>query len=231
MNEELAQKAIKAALTSNWKEAVSINSKILSKNKKDIDSLNRIARAYAELGDISNAKKYTQKVLRIDPLNRIADKANEKWKAIKKGAFEPSATPPAESFLEESGKTKIAPLIYPGDTLTLAKLDSGDEVKINAHGHRVSVINNEGKYIGRLPDDIAARLKKLIKMGNKYQILVKSIEKSEVKVFIREVIRGKRAKEIPSFSSEKINYVSFTPPELVRKKEEHFVVNSEEEEG
>jgi hypothetical protein len=36
-------------------------------------------------------------------------------------------------------------------------------------------------------------------------------------VFIREVERGKNVSSILSFPIEKIDYVSFTPPELVHK--------------
>jgi len=38
-------------------------------------------------------------------------------------------------------------------------------------------------------------------------------------VFIRETKRVKEVADIPSFTSEKINYISFTPPELIHKKE------------
>jgi hypothetical protein len=57
-------------------------------------------------------------------------------------------------------------------------------------------------------------------MGNTYQVLVKSVNKKEIKVFIREVKCSPKITDIPSFPTEKIEYVSFTPPELVHKKEE-----------
>lgn len=56
-------------------------------------------------------------------------------------------------------------------------------------------------------------------MGNKYQVLVKSVDKKQVRIFTREMERGKDAKDMISFPGEKIDYVSFTPPELVHKKE------------
>jgi tetratricopeptide (TPR) repeat protein len=229
MNNDLAQKAISSALKANWEEAVKLNKKILKDEPKDVDALNRLAKAHAELGEISEAKKIAQKVIKIDPFNSIAQKSLEKWKGLRKGEKAPPTTFSAEAFLEEPGKTKIVCLLHLGDSKkVLANLDSGDEVGIKLSSHRISICTPQGKYIGRLPDDLSAHLGKLIRRGNKYQILIKSAEPQEVRVFIREIKRAKELAEIPSFSTEKINYISFAPPELVHKKER--VATSVEEE-
>ena len=82
MNEELAQKAIHAALASEWDEAVKINKAILKENSEDIGALNRLARAYAELGKINLAKRTSAKVLRIDSHNKIAIRLSDVWKSL-----------------------------------------------------------------------------------------------------------------------------------------------------
>lgn len=211
------QAAINLALSGNWGEAVKTNQKILSQNPEDVEALCRLARAYAELGKISQAREATKKVLKIDPVNTIALKCFEKWKTLKKIKQHPSNSTAPESFLEESGKTKLITLLNLGDSKVFANLDPGEEVQLFSYPHKVSVNTQDGGYIGRLPDDLAARLKNLIKAGNKYQALVKSVEPKEVTVFIREVEKGAKAPNIPSFPTEKIDYVSFTPPELVHK--------------
>lgn len=228
--DDLAQLAIKKALSASWEEAAKINKEILKQNPTDIDALNRLARAQAELGHLPEAKKLAQKVLRLDPTNTIAAKSLEKWKLTKSKSSEISKATSPEAFLEDPGKTKVVPLIFLGNAVTIAKLDPADEVKINTHGHRVSITNEKGEYIGRLPDDIAARIRKLTKLGNKYSVLIKSIKKGEVRVFIREVQRGQKAANIVSFPSEKIKYISFTPPELVRKDKITLPSPDEEEE-
>jgi tetratricopeptide (TPR) repeat protein len=220
MDNNLAQKAISAAVKGKWEEAQKLNKEILRKNPRDTDALNRLARSYAELGDIKNARITANKTLKIDPHNNIAQKCLSRWKELKKEETIRSTQTSADSFIEEPGKTKILTLLHTGPEKILAKSDAGDEVKINPHGHRISVANLEGNYLGRLPDDISARLKKLIKMGNEYQILIKSIEKKCVRVFIRETKTSPKAVNIPSFSSERIDYISFTPPELVHKKDQ-----------
>lgn len=219
MDIDLAQKAISAALAGNWKEAIKLNKQILKDNSKDVDSLNRLARAYSETGNIKKAKALAEKVLKLDPFNKIAEKALKKWKGVRAGEIFSVNVSGGEAFLEEPGKTKILPLIHIGAPTVMSKLDPGEEVRLTLGSHRVSVVTPEGKYIGRLPDDLSARLRQLIKMGNEYQVLIKSVDPENVKVFIREVKRSEKLGDISSFPTEKIEYISFTPPELVRKKE------------
>lgn len=220
MDLTLAQKAISKAMASSWEDAKNLNLEILKTTPDDIDALNRLARSHAELGDMENAKKTSKKVLSLDPQNSIAARCLDKWNMLNDGDKHVSSPISAEAFLEEPGKTKLVPLLNIGETRTLAKLDSGDEVDIFAHAHRVSVMTKDGKYVGLLPDDLSAKLRQLIKLGNKYYALIKSIDEHEVKVFIREIEKGAKASAIQSFSTEKLDYVSFTPPELVHKVEE-----------
>jgi len=229
MDTDLAQEAINSALAGDWKKAIEINSLIIENNPQDIDALNRIARAYAEIGNLTKARSCAHNVLKIDPFNSIANKASEKWKGLKKGDTYASRPLTPNLFLEEPGKTKIVSLLFLGSPKILAKLDSGDEVLLNTHSHRVSIDTTDGKYIGRLPDSLSARLRQMIQLGNEYIAFVKSSDKNDIKIFIREVKRADKLAKLPSFSSEKIDYISFTPPELVHRKEEMNVVNLEED--
>lgn len=214
MVNDLAQLAISAALAGDWKKALEINSQLVRKNPNDIDAHNRLAKAYAGLGKIKKALQTCNKVLKIDPYNTIASKCAEKWKIIKKSDLKKSSTnTQSYFFLEEPGKTKIVSLINLGDSELIVKLDSGDEVKIVPHSHRVCITTLEGKYIGKLPDDLSARLKTLINKGNEYQVFIKCAEPSDVKVFIRESKKSEDLVTIPSFPSEKVEYISFAPPQ------------------
>jgi tetratricopeptide (TPR) repeat protein len=214
METSLAQQAVSLALAGSWQEALEVNLKILSVSPDDIDALNRLARCYSETGNISKAVATTQKVLKIDPLNSIAQKCILKWKTARPCKDHKSAAPSGEAFLEESGKTKIVTLLNPGDCNIYANLDSGDEVKLASYAHKVSVVDDGGKYIGRLPDDLAARFRNFLKKGNKYQVLIKCIDSKDVTVLIKEL---ENKTGIASFPPEKIDYVSFTPPELVHR--------------
>ena len=230
MDIDLAQKAISAALLGNWGEALKLNLKIVAQSPKDIDALNRLARCHAELGQARRAVATCQKALKIDPFNSIALKSMKKWKTLRPVERQNGqAAPSAELFLEEAGRTKLVSLLHVGDQKTLATLDSGDEVKLNPKSHRIPVLSPEGKYVGRLPDDISSRLRKLIEAGGIYKVLIKSINAQDVTVFIREIRKAESFKNSPSFPSEKIEYVSFTPPELVHKKGPVPVIVEEED--
>lgn len=213
----LAQQAINEALRCNWEKAIEINKEILKSSSTDVDAMNRLARAYAETRQITKAKKLAHNVLKIDPFNQIAQKSLVRWNKSEKDHIirsnEPIAGP--TTFLEEPGKTKIVNLINLGSVNILESLNTADEVKISAHSHKVCVTTLDGKYVGKLPDDLSARLRTLIKGGNIYSVFVKSIEKDSLKVFIREVRKSSDFTDTPSFPTERIDYVSYAPPELV----------------
>lgn len=232
MDFDIAQKAVSLALSGNWEEAVKLNKQILEDNPKDIDAINRIARAYSELGKIDEAKKYAEKTLKIDPFNRIALKSIKKWGTLNNKNDAPKVNGNGHTlpnvFLEEPGKTTICSLLFPGEAKIIATLDCGDEVFMSPTNHRVNVNNTEGKYIGRLADDLSARIRKFLKTGNEYRVFVKSVDESNVKVFIKEIKRSTKLQDLPSFPSEKLEYATFTPPELVHKKE-NYISGTEEE--
>lgn len=215
MDTSTAQMAVSLALSGNWKEAIKINLGILDENPNDVEALCRLAKAYSELCKFSEARDITKKVLTIDPTNPIALKFQEKLKLAKKSKTEFKSQNTNESFLEDPGKTKLVTLLNLGKSESFANLDPGEEVKLSSYSHKVAITTIEGKYIGKIPDDISARIRNLIKEGNKYQVLIKSIEPKEITVFIREIERGPKVANVASFSPEKIEYVSFTPPELI----------------
>lgn len=205
MNQDLAQKSIALALEGSWKEAIKVNKEILEGNPSDTETLNRLAKAYFESGNSAKAKTVCQKIIKIDPINSIALKNLAKWKGIKEKC--PSDVKPSNtaSFIEESGKTKLVSLLNLGDAGIIGNLNACDEVKLAAHTHRVSLTTIDGKYIGRLPDDLALRLRRLIFLGNVYQVFIKSIDQKGIKVFIKEIQKSKKSENTPSFPMEKTN--------------------------
>jgi len=217
---DLSQHAIAAALRGDWQEALKLNLKIINSDGDHPDVLNRTARAYAELGEMKKALGLAKKVLTIDPFNAIAQKSITRWNTVKNGKVSSSTHLSARAFLEEPGKTKIVPLVKLSDPKTLLSLDCGSEVVISPHQHSISINNTSGKYIGRLPDDIANRISKLMNHGNEYQAYVKCATTNEVKLFLREIKRAKEVSHIPSFPSEKLQYVAFAAPELVHNKKQ-----------
>ncbi|OGM75071.1 phage tail tape measure protein, partial [Candidatus Woesebacteria bacterium RIFOXYA1_FULL_38_9] len=196
--------AIGAALIHDWNLALKLNQELLKIEPQDVDSLNRLSKANFELNNHTKAKTITKKVLKIDPLNSIAIRAIEKYASTgdRKQNNEENNISPGNNyqyFIEESGKTKTISLLHLGDLKTVLGLDCGYEAQIKPALHRVSICTQEGVYIGRLPDDLAARLIQLMRDGCCYQAYIKATGKKEVIVFIREVSKSDKCAKIISF--------------------------------
>lgn len=203
-----AQAAIDAALEGKWIEAVVFNKKVLKNNASDIEALNRLARAYCELGNMAKAKTVCKKALKIDPLNTIANKTYSKIKPLTAAFARAASTTQSYTFLEEPGKTKIASLVFIGDVKVLAKLFPGDSVNLNTHAHRVVITTQDGEYVGKLTDDLSLRIRNLVSAGYSFAACIKSANESEVVIFIKEVERSSRFPNSPPFpASSKINFL------------------------
>lgn len=221
MDDSLARSAIQAALHGDWSRAEEINNEILTKDPENKDALNRLGKALFELGRVSQAKATYKKVLKIDSYDTIAQKALTRLSKAKppKQNNKQVTTVYSSSFLEEPGKTKTVSLIHLGSKSVINNLDIADTVVLTPHMHRVSAQTPEGKFIGRLPDDISRRLIKLIRSGNEYEAFVRSVNNEGVRIFIRETKRSSTLGDLPSFPmAEKQNYIAFTSPDLIHKE-------------
>lgn len=199
---QLANLAIKYALSQNWKEAILTNLKLINQNAEDVAALNRLAFAYIKSGNLTSAKSTYKKVLKLDKFNPIALK-NLKWLSnlvdqdIKQ---DPTISPTPSVFLEEPGKTKIVTLVHLAPAQVICNLTSSQKVFLNPRKHAIEIRDSNKSYIGALPDDLSHRLLKFIRSGNTYDVYIKNVAKNSITIFIREINRGKKFINIPSFS-------------------------------
>ena len=207
----LADQAVAAALAQNWKEAIRINTLLVKEKKDNVEALSRLAYAYLKTGQLTLAKKTYEKVLDLDQYNQIAQKNLKKLTGLKKKdllSTDPHNVSPM-MFLEDPGKTKIAECIHCAPAQILSMLSSGQEVDLKAKNHCIEIRTKQNTYLAALPDDLSFKLIKLISAGNTYQAIVKSVEKNLLKVMIRELSRGKRFANQPSFITT-TSYVPFS---------------------
>lgn len=204
----LIQEAIANALKNNWHQAIKINQQILMVRIDDIDSLNRLARAYTCLGKLQNAQKTYKKVLVVDPHNIIAKKNLEKvTKSNGYGKNYNGTNQTADYsriFLYEPGKTKLVNLINLAPPAILVSLNCGDQLMINAKKHGITITSLDGTYIGALPDDLAHRLLAFIAQGNKYETYIKCTSAKILTVLIKEIYRSAKFINQPSFQTTPI---------------------------
>ena len=203
---QLHKEAINAAITCNWQGAIDLNQQILQSEPQNTEVLNRLAKALFETGNYSQAKKIYTQVLEIDPYNTIAEKNLKKAASLKKDGINAGSASMSLSpamFLEEPGVTTLVNLVKIAEPQKLLKLSPGTVVNLVPKKRGVSVTDFHDIYLGAFPDDSAFHLLKLLKGGNKYMAIIKSIRPpSGLTVLIRETYRSKKFKNQASFLDE-----------------------------
>lgn len=196
--EPLAKSAIEAALNNNWKEAVGLNLSLLKLYPQDVETLNRLARAFLESGKINKARSTYKRVLSIDPYNSIANRNLKKLTELKLKDLRSqpnlqtqNGAPVADIFLEEPGKTKILKVIGNHSTSRrIATLRTADPVTLKGKYNRVLVLNLRGQIIGELEEEWGKKISKVIRFGSKFEALVISVSAEvmgPVSILVREV--------------------------------------------
>ena len=215
--DDLEKQAVQAAIKGSWEQAVDLNRQLIKENPKNIAALNRLARAYWELGKISQAQKTYRKVLTFDPYNSIATKNLQRLVKKRKKSKQKKIDYPSNLFLEEPGKTKTIKLIRLASAEVLSELSNGQPVKLEPKKRAISVTTEDKVYLGTIPDDLSLRLIIFIKGGNRYQDFIKAIDRQNLEIFVREVFRSKRFRNLPSFSPSGGGYLSYLSPETIYK--------------
>lgn len=228
-----AEAAITAALSYRWEEAIRINTLLLKENNNTIATLNRLGYAYAQNGQKTLAKTTFEKVLKLDAYNQIALKHVKNLVSIKKKSLGSTVMHHVSplSFLEEPGVTKIVACVNLAPAQTLTALTPGMEITLKPRNHCVEVRIFPNTYIAALPDDLSFKLLRLIASGNRYQALVKSIAKKSLILIIREISRGKKFANQPSFTSSSISISSGSHSGVNRDNEKPDAMATGEGEG
>ena len=224
--QDLTKNAIQKALACDWKEAININKQIIEQNPHDINALNRLAFAYIQIEELTEAKKIYKKIISIDKYNLIAKKNLEKInnlpKQSKHNLSKKSQSTPLSPglFIEEPGRTKTISLINIAPCGTLYHFNIADPVFLYTKKHSIEIRDSNKKYIGALPDDLVFRLLRLIKAGNKYSAYIKNVGKNNITIFLREEKRGKRFISQPSFTSSPPKHSHHINPHETEEQEE-----------
>lgn len=234
---DLSQRAIDAALKQNWEDAISINKEIIESDPQNVEALNRLGFALIEHGDFKEAKETYEKVLEFNKFNQIA------LKNLKRISFAKEARAKAKGqangvqakrfsglFLEETGKTKVINLINLAEAQILLTLHATDEVKLIPRRRGVTVTTVNDEYVGQLPDDVARRLFMLMQGGNQYEAYIKSVDRKDISVFVRETFRSPALRNEASFLGRNTSTNYFPDVKLVPNYEDRPDVSSTEDE-
>jgi tetratricopeptide (TPR) repeat protein len=192
----LRQAAIQAAKDQAWHQAVSINQEILVQEPADLEAMNRLGLAHMQLGQLTEAKEIFQKVVEIDKSNIIANKHLKKLATNQVGNL---LTFSDSYFIEEPGKTKILELHRLANKQTLSKLSVGQNCRLVIKNHYICIEIEDTTHIGALPEDLSARLTKLIQNGNEYSCQVHSCTEKTCRVLIKETKTSEKNADVQSF--------------------------------
>src|ERR671925_646478 len=109
---QYVDEAIELALANKWTEAVQLNRSIMDRFGPDEDTLNRLGKAYTELGQLDDGIEAYRGTLKLNPVNPIAQKNIATPRALGGGGRVPAskAKVDVDAFIEETGKTAVTAL-------------------------------------------------------------------------------------------------------------------------
>ena len=74
LKRDLGREAVNLALKGEWERATEVNKAILELFTEDVEVMNRLAKAFTEMGHYGDAKAVLDRVCEVAPFNNIAKK-------------------------------------------------------------------------------------------------------------------------------------------------------------
>ncbi len=230
---QLSEQAVALAMQGRWREAIEINNSILADFPQEVNSYNRLGRAYMEIGDYAHAREAYNKALEVDPYNAIAKKNLHRLSIMKEPAkpTEDVEKVEPEQFIEEIGKSGVVNLIAQAPKEIRARIVAGDKVNLKTKGASLTVESQTGEYLGQVDPRQALRLSKLMAGGNRYSATVVSSEEEAMAVIIRETYQDPSQAGRLSFPPKGMEAVQPVGGEHVLKLESEYEREADEEPG
>jgi hypothetical protein len=231
---QYVDEAIELALASKWAEAVQVNRGIMDRFGPDEDTLNRLGKAYTELGRPDDAIEAYKSTLKLNPVNPIAVKNLAKLQAHRGGPAVPTskAKVDVDAFIEETGKTALTALHVHADGDPCSKVSGGDPVKLTVAGDTLNVETARGVNLGHLEHALGRRLIKFLEGGNRYSGAVATCEGGAVKIIVRETYQDPKFFGRPSFPIKKgrEEFRPYAKESLLTRSADHEEAEEEGEE-
>jgi len=188
LKQQRSKEAVDLAMQARWQEAVDVNKEIIESFPQDVDTYNRLGRAFMELGQYTEARKSYGRAAELDPYNAIAARNLRRLNDLKESGSIIVETDTVEPrhFLEEIGKAGVVTLIDLVPKEKRAMMVAGDKVHLKVDGSSLKVENSRGEYMGKVEPRYAQRLIRLIVGGNQYSASVVKSTMDMMTVIIRE---------------------------------------------
>jgi hypothetical protein len=187
--QQRSKDAIDLAMQARWREAIEVNKEIIESFPEDVDTFNRLGRAYMELGDYDQARESYGRSVKLDPYNAIANRNLRRLNDLKgpvKTEVEIETVRP-QQFIEEIGKAGVVVLTDLAPKEKRAITVAGDKAVLKIDGSSLVVENGQGEYLGKVEPKHAQRLIRLMLGGNKYSAVVVKSTAEGMTVMVREI--------------------------------------------
>jgi tetratricopeptide (TPR) repeat protein len=188
LRQQRSKEAIDLAMQGKWQEAVAVNKEIIEMSPDNVDTYNRLGRAYMELGNYAQARQAYGRAVELDRYNAIANRNLRRLNDMKEPASLEVETDKVEpqQFIEEIGKAGVVGLYDLAPKEIRATMVNGDKVNLKVDGSSLVVENGRGEYLGRVDPKHAQRLARLIQGGNQYTAAVVKSVREMMTIIIRE---------------------------------------------
>jgi hypothetical protein len=220
-----SKQAIALAMQGRWREAVATNKNLLESFPNDVDTYNRLGRAYMELGEYALARAAYARALELDNYNIIAQKNLSRLAHLGETVASPGDsfhTVEPQQFIQEVGKAGIVNLRNLAPPEVLAKTVAGDKVNLRIDGPSLIAENSHGEYLGQVEPKHGQRLVKLMEGGNKYTATILNSTADSVTVITREAYQHPSQAGRLSFPPEgSTSYRPYVDDRIIRREIEY----------
>lgn len=206
LKRSLAQDAIDLALKGEWERATEVNRAILELFADDVEAMNRLGKAYMELGKYDDARGILGHVARIAPYNNIAKKNLARLESLGSSPVSTKVGRKAGAiphmFIEESGKSGTTILRKTAPSEVVARIAPNEPANLVIENSNLNVYSRDGEYLGQVEPRLGQRLSQLIDGGNEYDAAIVSVGQRGLSVIIRETHRHSSLRNVCSFPSK-----------------------------
>ena len=192
------EEAVRLAMEGDWKAAAAANEALLSDFEDDVETANRLGKAYTELGKPKKAVKAYERALEIDQYNSIARKNLERLQQdggskpagkakAKPGTSARTVGPRSAAAGQVNSATAAEFRLQQANPAEVASLTVGDSAELQPNNRGVAVTTEDGTVLGYIEPRVGLRLRRMIEGGNRYDVTIRSVDESGTAVvFIRE---------------------------------------------
>ena len=233
LKQQRSKEAINLAMQAQWQEAVAVNMEIIESFPDDVDTYNRLGRAYMELGDYAQAREAYSQAVELDPYNAIAKRNLRRLSDVRETDSVQVETDKVEPqhFIEEIGKAGVVSLYDLAPKEIRARMVAGDKVSLTVEGSGLMVEDSRGEYLGRVDPRPAQRLARLMLGGNRYSAAVVSSTMEMMTVIIRETYQDPSQVGRLSFPPKGLEEVRPYVSDRIVKPDSEYEEEAEEESG